>query len=208
LWRRYFGHATRRWNLLCQQRQIHRRLRPRLRQQRRQNSNVGYSPPHRSHVQPGRGLPFHLVASASPAQNRAVDRSQAATDRGRRSRAARPPSQSGDARQTGSTLGVFFVTVLIVGVLRLQLCGRRLHPYWRQHNIAGVAADRLPVHEHIHHVAVVSALFGILMLVAAYRTGNLTAWGRLAILGGISVLLSAILADIAATRLMAEAAAR
>jgi hypothetical protein len=52
-----------------------------------------------------------------------------------------------------------------------------------------------------------SALFGsygILMLVAAYRTGNLTAWGRLAILGGISVLLSAILADIAVTRLMAE----
>jgi hypothetical protein len=48
-----------------------------------------------------------------------------------------------------------------------------------------------------------SALFGsygILMLVAAYRTGNLTAWGRLAILGGISVLLSAILADIAVTR--------
>jgi hypothetical protein len=36
----------------------------------------------------------------------------------------------------------------------------------------------------------------------AYRTGNLTVWGRLAILGGLSVLLSAILADIAVTRLM------
>jgi uncharacterized membrane protein HdeD (DUF308 family) len=43
--------------------------------------------------------------------------------------------------------------------------------------------------------------YGILMLVAAYRTGNLTAWGRLAILGSISVLLSAILADIAVSRL-------
>ena len=46
--------------------------------------------------------------------------------------------------------------------------------------------------------------YGILMLVAAYREGNLTVWGRLAILGGISVLLSAILANIAVTRLMAE----
>jgi hypothetical protein len=44
--------------------------------------------------------------------------------------------------------------------------------------------------------------YGILTLAAAYRTGNLTVWGRLAILGGLSVLLSAILADIAVTRLM------
>ena len=54
-------------------------------------------------------------------------------------------------------------------------------------------------------IAGLSGLFGsygILMLAAAYRTGNLTVWGRLAILGGLSVLLSAILADIAVTRLM------
>jgi hypothetical protein len=54
-------------------------------------------------------------------------------------------------------------------------------------------------------IAGLSSLFGsygILMLAAAYRTGNLTVWGRLAILGGLSVLLSAILADIAVTRLM------
>ena len=54
-------------------------------------------------------------------------------------------------------------------------------------------------------IASLSGLFGsygILMLAAAYRTGNLTVWGRLAILGGLSVLLSAILADIAVTRLM------
>jgi hypothetical protein len=46
--------------------------------------------------------------------------------------------------------------------------------------------------------------YGILMLVAVYRAGNLTVWGRRAILGGISVLLSAVLANIAVTRLMAE----
>ena len=56
-------------------------------------------------------------------------------------------------------------------------------------------------------LAGLSALFGsygIFMLVAAYRAGNLTVWGRRAILGGISVLLSAVLANIAVTRLMAE----
>jgi hypothetical protein len=56
-------------------------------------------------------------------------------------------------------------------------------------------------------LAGLSALFGsygILMLVAAYREGDLTDWGRLAILGGISVLLSAVLANIAATRLIVE----
>jgi hypothetical protein len=46
--------------------------------------------------------------------------------------------------------------------------------------------------------------YGILTLVAAYRAGNLADWGRLAIMGGVSVILSAVLADVAVTRLMAE----
>jgi hypothetical protein len=47
-----------------------------------------------------------------------------------------------------------------------------------------------------------SALFGsygILTLVGAYRASNLTVWGRMAIMGGVSVLLSAFLGNIAAT---------
>jgi hypothetical protein len=44
---------------------------------------------------------------------------------------------------------------------------------------------------------------GILTLVAAYRTGNLADWGRLAIVGGLSVLLSAVMAGIAISWLMA-----
>jgi branched-subunit amino acid transport protein AzlD len=50
----------------------------------------------------------------------------------------------------------------------------------------------------------VSALlgsYGILTLIAAYRVGNLAAWRKLAILGGLSVLVSATLANIA-SRLM------
>ena len=41
-------------------------------------------------------------------------------------------------------------------------------------------------------------------IAATNRPASLPAWGRLAILGGFSVLLSAILAHIAVTRLMAE----
>jgi hypothetical protein len=41
--------------------------------------------------------------------------------------------------------------------------------------------------------------YGILTLAAAYRTSDLTVWGRMAIMGGICVLLSAFLGNIAAT---------
>jgi xanthosine utilization system XapX-like protein len=46
--------------------------------------------------------------------------------------------------------------------------------------------------------------YGILALIAAYRAGNATAWGKLALLGGISLLLGATLANIA-SRLIADA---
>jgi hypothetical protein len=39
--------------------------------------------------------------------------------------------------------------------------------------------------------------YGIFTLVVAYRTGDLTVWGRLAVLAGMSVLLSAVLGKVA-----------
>jgi hypothetical protein len=47
-----------------------------------------------------------------------------------------------------------------------------------------------------------SALFssyGISTLVAAYRASDLVVWSRMAIMGGVSVLLSAFLGNIAVT---------
>jgi hypothetical protein len=45
--------------------------------------------------------------------------------------------------------------------------------------------------------------YGIFTLVAAYRTGDLTVWGRLVVMAGMSVLLSAVLGRVA-IRLVAE----
>jgi hypothetical protein len=50
--------------------------------------------------------------------------------------------------------------------------------------------------------------YGILTLVKAYRAGNLADWGKLAIIGGLNVLLSAVLAYIAVTLLMPAASGR
>jgi hypothetical protein len=62
-------------------------------------------------------------------------------------------------------------------------------------------------HRMLHGLVLgaLSCLFGglgILILVMAYRTSNLAKWGRLAIVGGLSVLLSAVMAGVAITRLM------
>jgi hypothetical protein len=46
--------------------------------------------------------------------------------------------------------------------------------------------------------------FGILILIVAYRTHDLADWGRLAIVGGLCVVLSAALAAVTITRLMGE----
>ena len=51
-------------------------------------------------------------------------------------------------------------------------------------------------------LAALSGLFGsygALTLAKAYRTGDLADWGKLAIMGGVSLLLSAVLAYIAVT---------
>jgi hypothetical protein len=46
--------------------------------------------------------------------------------------------------------------------------------------------------------------YGIFTLVAAYRTGNLADWGKLAIMGGAGVLLRAVMADVAFALLTAQ----
>jgi hypothetical protein len=46
--------------------------------------------------------------------------------------------------------------------------------------------------------------YGFLTLAQAYRARALADWGRLAVMGGVSVLLSAALADVAVTLMTAE----
>ena len=49
--------------------------------------------------------------------------------------------------------------------------------------------------------------YGIFPLVAAYQAGDLADWARLAIMGGVSVLLSAFLVDVAVVAISSSGAA-